>query len=335
MEYRRLGNAGIKLSAVGLGTWVTFGQQVDAKQADRLIGTAFDLGINFIDTADVYAGGKAEEMLGKVLKGGPRPAIVLASKLFGRMGDGPNDHGLSRKHIIEGCEASLRRLGVDYLDLYQCHRFDIDTPLEEVLAGMDHLVRQGKVLYWGVSQWPAVQIAEATQLADRHGLSRPASNQPLYNLFNRTLEIDVMRTCERHGLGIVCYSPLAQGILTGKYARGERPAGSRASDPTTGQWMERRMPEENLGKAARLAAIARPLGVAPGQLALAAPPLFQYGNQLIVGATSVEQLKDNAGAAAIRLDDQVIDDLEEVFDSAPRDQYTGVRIGYGHESWGW
>ncbi|MGD8395910.1 MAG: aldo/keto reductase family protein, partial [Candidatus Eiseniibacteriota bacterium] len=318
----------------GYGTWVTFGQQVDEVAAARIIDTAFELGINFIDTADVYARGRAESMLGNLLASRTRSDYVLATKVFGGMGEGPNDRGLSRKHIIEACEASLRRLRTDYVDLYQCHRYDIDVPLDEVLAAMDHLVEQGKVLHWGVSQWPAVQIAEAVLTARHHGWAPPASNQPLYNLVERGLELDVMRTCERHGLGIVCFSPLAQGILTGKYGGGERPPGSRAADPTTGQWMERRMTPELLDRAQRMAAVAARLGVSPAQLALAWCLRHDAVTSVIVGATTPEQLRDNAGAADITLDAEVLEELEELFESAPRDQYTGQLCGYGHERWG-
>jgi aryl-alcohol dehydrogenase-like predicted oxidoreductase len=189
MEFRRLGGAGVKVSVVGLGTWITFGKQVDAHAADALVGEALDLGIQFIDTADVYADGAAEEMLGKVLAGRRRSSIVLATKVYGEMGPGPNDRGLSRKHIVEACEASLRRLRTDTIDLYQCHRHDHEASLEEVVAAMDTLVRQGKVLYWGVSQWSAVQIAECVHIAHATGMTPPSSNQPIYNLINRSLEV--------------------------------------------------------------------------------------------------------------------------------------------------
>src|SRR5688572_2522806 len=201
MQYRRLGKAGVKVSAVGLGSWITFGKQVDARQADALVGKALDLGIQFIDTADVYAGGVAEEILGKVLANHRRESFVLATKVYGEMGKGPNDRGLSRKHIREACEASLRRLRVEAIDLYQCHRHDHEVPLDEVVSAMDGLVQQGKIHYWGVSQWNSVQITECMHLARAASLTPPSSNQPIYNLLNRGLEVDVLRTCETLGLG--------------------------------------------------------------------------------------------------------------------------------------
>jgi voltage-dependent potassium channel beta subunit len=335
MEYRRLGSAGIQLSTVAYGTWVTFAQQLDRKQADRVVGACFDLGINFLDTADLYMEGAAEELLGKVLAGRRRSSYVLGTKCFGPMGEGPNDRGLSRKHIIEACDASLRRLGTDYVDLYQCHRHDPGVELDEVLGAVNDLVRQGKVLHWGVSMWSAVQIAEASLTARHRGLAPPASNQPVYNLLNRGLETDVMRACERHGLGIVCFSPLAQGILTGKYTGGKRPSGSRASDKKTGQFMERNMTSENLDRVDRMAVVARRLDITPAQLALAWCLRLSPVTSVIVGATSTAQLEENARASDIELDDEVCSELETIFESAPRDQYSGERCGYGHERTGW
>jgi voltage-dependent potassium channel beta subunit len=323
------------LSVVGLGTWITFGKQVDLKTADAVVGEALDLGIQFIDTADIYAGGQAEELLGKVLSRHRRSSIVLATKVYGPMGQGPNDKGLSRKHIIEACEASLKRLKTEVIDLYQCHRHDPEVPLEEVIAAMDTLVRQGKVFYWGVSQWTAVQIAECVHIARACGLAPPSSNQPIYNLLNRSLELEVLRTCENLGLGIVCFSPLAQGILTGKYSGGKRPAGSRAADAEAGAFMQKRMTDENFARADRLAAVAKKLGLTAAQLALAwclrLPPV----SSVLIGARTVEQLRENAGASGVTLSPEIEAELEEIFASAPHDQYTGQRVGYGHEPTGW
>jgi aryl-alcohol dehydrogenase-like predicted oxidoreductase len=320
---------------VGLGTWVTFGKQVDVKAADAMVGEALDLGIQFIDTADVYADGEAEEILGKVLARHRRSSIVLATKVYGPMGAGPNDHGLSRKHIIEGCEASLRRLRTEAIDLYQCHRHDPEVPLEEVIAAMDTLVRQGKIFYWGVSQWTAVQIAECVHIALAGGYAAPSSNQPIYNLLNRSLELEVLRTCEDLGLGVVCFSPLAQGILTGKYSGGERPTDSRAADPEGGAFMQKRMTDDNFARADRLAAVAGKLGLTAAQLALAWCLRLPAISSVIIGARSVKQLKENAGAAGVTLTPETEAELEEIFANAPHDQYTGQRVGYGHEPTGW
>jgi len=335
MEYRRLGSAGVKVSVVGFGTWLTFGKQVQLKAADALVGRALDLGIQFLDTADVYADGAAEEILGRVLGRHRRSSIVLATKVYGGMGSGPNDRGLSRKHVIEACEASLRRLRTEVIDLYQCHRHDPESTLDEVIAAMHHLVRQGKVLYWGVSQWTAVQIAESVHLARARGLTAPSSNQPIYNLFNRSLETDVLRTCENLGLGVVCYSPLAQGILTGKYSGGKRAAGTRAADKEASVFMEKRMTPENLAQADRLRTLARGLGLTAAQLALAWCLRLKAVTSVIVGARTLVQLKEDAGASGVALSPETEAQIEEIFDSAPRDQYTGQRIGYGHEPTGW
>ncbi len=335
MEYRKLGSAGAKVSVIGLGTWITFAKQVDDKTAAALVGRALDLGIQFIDTADVYASGAAEEMLGRALAKHRRSDIFLATKVYGEMGTGPNDRGLSRKHIVEACEASLRRLKTEYIDLYQCHRHDPDTPLGEVIAAMDTLVRQGKIFYWGVSQWSAVQIAECVHLARARNMAQPVSNQPIYNLMNRSLEVDVMRTCEDLGLGIVCYSPLAQGILTAKYSGGKVPRGSRAADKEASMFMQRRMTEENFSRADRLARIAAGMGITAAQLALAWCLRLPAMSSAIIGARTVKQLEENAGAAGVTLPAEVEAEIEEIFQSAPRDQYTGQRVGYGHEPTGW
>ncbi len=335
MQYRRLGQAGVKVSVVGLGSWITFGKQVDARQADALIGKALDLGVQFIDTADVYAGGVAEEILGKVLANHRRESFVLATKVYGEMGKGPNDRGLSKKHIREACEASLRRLRTETIDLYQCHRHDHEVPLEEVITAMDGLVRQGKIHYWGVSQWSAVEITECVHLARSASLTPPSSNQPIYNLLNRSLEVDVLRTCETLGLGLVVFSPLAQGILTGKYSAGQVPAGSRASDREAGAFMQKRMTSDNFARADQLRELASSLGITAGQLALAWCLRLPAISSVIVGARTPEQLAENAGAAAVQLTPEVAAEIERIFGNAPADQYTGMRIGYGFEPTGW
>jgi voltage-dependent potassium channel beta subunit len=335
MEYRRLGAAGLKVSTVSLGSWITFGRQVDLKAADHLVGKALDLGIQLIDTADVYAGGEAEEILGQAIARHRRSSIVLATKVYGEMGTGPNDRGLSRKHIIEACEASLRRLRTDYIDLYQCHRYDPEVALDEVVAAMDHLVGQGKALYWGVSQWTAVEIAESVHLARARGLAAPVSNQPIYNLLNRSLEVDVLRTCESVGLGVICYSPLAQGILTGKYSGGKRAPGTRAADKEGSVFMEKRMTAGNLERADRLRELAATLDLTAAQLALAWALRFPAVSSVIAGARTAAQLEENAGASGVVLGSETLAELERIFPGAPHDQYTGQRIGYGHERTGW
>src|SRR5947209_16068142 len=220
MQYRRLGDAGAKLSEIGLGGWLTFGNAIEQEQARAVLDKAFDVGINFLDTADAYARGKCEDVWGELLKDRRRSSYVLATKVFFPMADGPNDRGLSRKHVTESCHASLRRLRTDYLDLYQCHRFDENTQLEETVRAMDDLIRQGKVLYWGFSEWPAARIAECLEICgDR--FDAPRSSQPQYSLIWRNIEKDVMPLCRTAGIGQVVWSPLGQGVLTGKYKTGQ------------------------------------------------------------------------------------------------------------------
>src|SRR3712207_4944694 len=247
MEYRRLGGSGVRVSEISLGSWLTYGGSVAEERARACIHRAYELGINFFDTANVYMRGAAEEIVGRALKDFERDSYFLATKVYFPMGEGPNDRGLSRKHITEQCHASLRRLGVDYVDLYQCHRYDEDTPLEETMRALDDLVRQGKVLYVGVSEWTADQIADALRLAGEMNLDRIVSNQPRYNMIQRGMEGEVIPFSEREGVGQVVFSPLAQGILTGKYRPGEAPeSGTRAADPESGRFMQRLMNEKNL-----------------------------------------------------------------------------------------
>jgi aryl-alcohol dehydrogenase-like predicted oxidoreductase len=222
MEYRRLGRAGVQVSSISLGSWLTYGSgNVDT--GIQCIKTAYDLGINFFDTANVYRRGEAEEVVGRALKDIRRDTYVLATKVFFPMHDSPNGSGLSRKHIMEQYEASLRRLGVEYVDLYQCHRYDVNTPLEETLRALDDLVTQGKVLYVGVSEWSAVQIDDAVAIARELNLDRIVSNQPIYNMLERYIEGEIIPLCEREGIGQIVFSPLAQGVLTGKYKPGQHP----------------------------------------------------------------------------------------------------------------
>jgi aryl-alcohol dehydrogenase-like predicted oxidoreductase len=239
MNYRRLGDAGVQLSEIGLGGWLTFGNAVEVKAARAVFDKAFDCGINFFDTANVYAGGRCEEAFGELLRERRRDSYVLATKVFFPMGKGVNDRGLSRKHIMEQCHASLKRLKTDYVDLYQCHRFDENTPMEETVRAMDDLVHQGKVIYWGFSAWPVEQVEKCLQICgDR--LYRPKSSQPRYNMLAREPEQGLFQLCSHAGIGQVCYSPLAQGVLSGKYKPGQpAPAGSRATDDRQNQFIKR------------------------------------------------------------------------------------------------
>lgn len=328
MQYRRLGRTGVLISEIGFGSWLTVSRSVDAEQTKKLVAAAWELGINFYDTADVYNIGGAEDMLGTALQAYPRSKYVLATKCFFPMSNDVNDRGLSRKHIFESVHASLKRLKTDYIDLYQCHRYDDATPLAETCHAMHDLVSQGKILYWGVSQWSAVQITEAAGYCRVNNLHGPVSNQPIYNIINRSLEIDVMSVCEKRGLGIVVYSPLAQGILTGKYSGGAKPAGSRASDEVSYGYMSQKyMTPEWLTKVDALKPIAERNSLTMAQLALAWCLRKPAVTSTIIGATKPEQLKDNAAASGKKLSADDLAVIDQIIGTAPVDQYTGRKLG--------
>lgn len=313
MEYRRLGRAGVKVSTIALGSWLTYGGAVEEETAIRCIHTAYDLGITFFDTANVYNRGAAERLVGRALKDYPRDSYVLATKVFFPMGEGPNQHGLSRKHIIEQCNASLRRLGTDYIDLYQCHRYDPDVPLEETLRALDDLVSQGKVLYTGVSEWSAVQIADALYLAREYNLDRIVSNQPVYNMLERYVEREVLPLCEREGIGQVVFSPLAEGILTGKYKPGQQPAqGTRAANPETNMFMKGLMNEKALTAVQHLQTLAQEAGYSLAQLALAWVLRKQIVSAAIIGASRPQQVEENAKASEITLSNDMLARIDEI-----------------------
>ena len=312
MRYRRLGGAGIKGSEVALGGWLTYGDAVSERTARKCVQRAWDLGINFFDTADAYAAGKAEEALGRCLSDLPRHDLVVASKCYFPMSEGPNDRGLSRKHIIEACEASLTRLRLDHLDLYQAHRYDDEVDLEEVVLAMDHLVRQGKILYWGTSNWSALQLNESVELARTRGAYSQISDQPRYNLLDRSLELDKLEVARRQRLGFVVYSPLAQGVLTGKYSGGGAPAGTRAADSRANRWMGDWLRDECTERAEKVAGLARELGRTPAQLALAWCLRWPEVSSVIIGASRPEQIDENAAASGFDLDEATIARLEEI-----------------------
>jgi len=313
MEYRRLGSSGCKVSVLGLGTWLTFGGQLHDRMAAALVKRAFDQGVNFVDTADVYDLGGAEEQLAAVLRGIPRKDYVLATKVYFPTGDGPNDRGLSRKHVDESIHASLGRLDTTYVDLYQCHRFDEETPLEETVRALGDLIRQGKVLYWGVSMWTAEQIEAAVDTAAALGVPAPVTNQPCYNLLTRDLEADVLPACRRHGLGTLAFSPLAQGVLTGKYLDGDPPRDSRLADDRRNRFMGRYLEEEATRRVARLAELAADAGTTCARLSLAWVLSRPTVTSVIFGATKHAQVDDNVKAAELKLGDDVLEELDRVF----------------------
>lgn len=309
MQYRKMGQSGLELSVVAIGGWLTFGGSIGDRATRKILGAALDGGVNFIDLADVYSHGEAEKAARKALRGVERRNVVLSSKVFFRMSDDVNDRGLSRKHIMESCERSLRRLGTDYLDLYFCHRSDPTTPLEETAGAMDDLVHQGKVLYWGTSMWPAELLRRTHELASVRNLYACRVEQPEYSLMQRRIEADVLPACRDLGLGVVCWSPLAGGALTGKYDDGI-PAASRGAET---EWLKERLTEANLARLRQFSQLARELDLTPAQLALAWV-LRQPGvTSVITGATRSEQLTENLGAVDVLLSDAALTRLAALF----------------------
>lgn len=313
MEYRRLGNAGMKVSEISIGGWLTIGGSVDAAGSRPIINRAIEQGINFIDIADVYAGGESERVIGEIITDHRRQDLVISSKVFWPMSDNVNDRGLSRKHIMESVENSLRRIGTDYLDIYFCHRYDSETPVEEVARAMDDLIHQGKVLYWGTSVWSAKQLTEAVGIADRLHLYRPQVEQPRYNMLDRHIEAEIVPACDQYGIGLTVWSPLAQGLLTGKYNDGV-PEGSRGDESN---WLDRELTDENLDKVRQLTAIAGDLDLTMGQLALAWALRLPQISSVITGATRPEHVESNVRAAETKLSADVLEQIEQILDNAP------------------
>ena len=318
MHYRRLGRSGLKISEISLGAWVTFGSQVDEETSIELIQAAYEAGVNFFDNADIYANGQAELVMGKALKNMPREALVLSSKVFWPTMPGPNGRGLSRKHIIESINASLKRFGTDYIDLYFCHRFDPDTPIDEIVFTMDTLVRQGKILYWGTSEWRAWQVSAAFSVATQHHLMPPSMEQPQYNMFHRRrVEMELSSLCKEYGLGLTTWSPLYYGILTGKYNDGI-PEGSRASMESMA-WIRDRITPERVTIVRELANLAAEMDITTAQLAIAWLLRRKEVSSVITGATNLKQLQDNLDAAEAveKLNDDMLDKIESILGNYP------------------
>lgn len=315
MEYRRLGKTGIRVSEIALGAWLTFGAAVDEETTRACVRTAVDHGINFFDNADVYAGGEAERVMGKVIRdlGLRRQDLVLSSKAFWPMTENVNDRGLSRKHLFESVENSLRRLGTDYLDLYFCHRYDPETTVEEVVRAMDDLIHQGKVLYWGTSVWSAAQIESAFGTARALNAYPPQVEQPRYNMLDRRVEPEVLPTCARLGIGVTVFSPLAQGLLTGKYNEGVPPESRGART----DWMKGELTEANVAKVRQLTALAGELGLTMTQLALAWILRRPEVSSVITGATRVEHVLSSVQATGVRLDADALERIEGILENAP------------------
>jgi voltage-dependent potassium channel beta subunit len=324
MEYRRMGNTGLQLSALSFGSWVSFHKQIDDNIADELMGIAYDAGINFFDNAEVYALGESEKMMGRVLKnkGWDRSSFVVSSKVFwGWRGkeNKPNQTGLSRKHIIEACNEALQRLQLEYLDLFFCHRPDKLTPIEETVWTMHNLVQQGKILYWGTSEWSGVEIMEAQRIADQHGLIGPVMEQPQYNLFERNkVENEFLMVYKTVGLGTTIWSPLASGLLSGKYNNGI-PEGSRF-DLKGFDWLrDRWMKEDILNKVRKLSVVADKLGIKMAQLSIAWCLKNPHVTSVILGATSKGQLLDNLQSVETtsKLSADVMQDIEDIVQTRP------------------
>jgi voltage-dependent potassium channel beta subunit len=323
MKYRRLGKSGLQVSELSFGAWVTFAQQISEATAERLMTIAYDAGVNFFDNAEAYASGKAEIVMGKILKrrGWGRDTFLVSSKVFWG-GDLPNQEGLSRKHVIEACHAALRRLRVDYLDLYLCHRPDPNTPIEETVRAMSDLVAQGKVLYWGTSEWSATEITEAYRIAHDLRLVPPTMEQPQYNMFHRErVEKELAPLYKRFGLGTTIWSPLASGLLTGKYNDGD-PGGTRISLKEYA-WLrelfENDEARKRLSKVKKLAGIADDLGTTLPRLGLAWCLKNPHVSTVITGASKPAQVTENmkAGALVDKLDDQVMQRIEAVLRDKP------------------
>ncbi len=318
MEFRYLGRSGLKISEISYGNWITHGSQVEEDTAVSCVHAALDEGISTFDTADVYAGTRAETVLGRALKGQRRESLEIFTKVYWPTGTGPNDRGLSRKHIMESINGSLRRLGTDYVDLYQAHRFDHETPLEETMRAFEDVVRQGKALYIGVSEWRAEEIAAALKIAEERGFDRIISNQPQYSMLYRVIEEEVVPLCEHEGIGQIVWSPVAQGVLTGKYLPGQAPpAGSRATDDKSGaDFVKVWMGDEILARVQRLEPIAREAGLTMAQLAVAWVLQNPNVSSAIIGASRPEQIRDNVKAAGVRLDPQLLTWIDEVLGDA-------------------
>ena len=318
MEYRRLGKTGMYVSEISYGNWITHGNQVEQDAAIACVRAALDSGITTFDTADVYAGTRAETVLGKALKGVRRESYELFTKVYWPTGTGKNDRGLSRKHIMESVHASLKRLGTDHIDLYQAHRFDVETPIEETLRAFEDLIRQGKVNYIGFSEWDAGQILTAIKYQKENNFDRFVSSQPQYSMLWRVIESEVIPMCAKEGISQIVWSPMAQGVLTGKYLPGKKaPAGSRARDKSGSAMISRWMRDEVLETVQKLQPIADSLDLTMGQLALAWALQNKNVASVIMGATKASQVKDNVKASGVKLEPATMRAIDEALGNLP------------------
>jgi aryl-alcohol dehydrogenase-like predicted oxidoreductase len=314
MEFRHLGRSGLLVSEISYGNWITHGSQVEEEAALACVRAALDLGITTFDTADVYAATKAESVLGRALKGERRESLEIFTKVYWPTGPGRNDRGLSRKHIMESIDGSLSRLQTDYVDLYQAHRYDYSTPLEETMIAFADIVHSGKAHYIGVSEWTAQQIRAAHELAAQLRIQL-VSSQPQYSMLWRVIEAEVIPTSEELGVGQIVWSPMAQGVLTGKYLPGQPPpAGSRATDENGGKFMANFLDDDVLTRVQRLKPLAEQAGLTLAQLSVAWVLQNRNVSSAIVGATRPEQLTDTVKASGVKLDTDLLKAIDEIFD---------------------
>jgi L-glyceraldehyde 3-phosphate reductase len=313
MEYRRLGTSGLKLSAVSLGSWLTYGSRVEMEQAEACIKKAYDLGINHFDCAVVYGNRphEAEEILGPILRQFPRHTYTVTSKVFWKVGPSTYDQGLSRKHLFDRVDMSLKAMGLDYIDIYYCHRYDTETDLEETLRALDDLVAAGKIRYYGFSEWTAAQFENAAAIVDKRNLRKPVASQPVYNMIDRYIEKEVMPVAAKHGIGQIVFSPLAQGVLTGKYKPGQAaPAGTRGADPKQSKFLQRYFEKPGLlENVQKLWPIAERNGLTLAQLAVAWVLRRPEITSALIGATRPEQVEENVKAVGVKLS---AEDLAEI-----------------------
>jgi voltage-dependent potassium channel beta subunit len=318
MEYRQVGKSGLKVSAVSLGAWLTYGSsRVEEDMAVACIRRAIEHEVNFIDVADIYAHGRAEEVVGKAIKPFERHKLVISTKAFWPMSDDVNDRGLSRKHITESVNRSLRRFDIDYVDIFFCHRHDPETPAEETIRAIEDLIRQGKILYWGTSMWTAANIDEAVEVVNRINSSRPIVEQPLYNMLDRdVVEGDLEGAMARHGMSLVVWSPLAQGVLTGKYNEGI-PDDSRARNVDF-EWFKAQLSEERIAKARAISALAGEMGTTPSALAIAWTLKNPHVASAITGATKLHHVDENLKALDVKITDEIASRIQAILQDNPQ-----------------
>lgn len=325
MEYRSVGKSGLKISEIAVGSWMTdlHGSE-KAAVAEKTIRLAYDRGVNFFDCADAYSGGDAEKFLGRVLGDYARSSYVVSSKVYFPTGRGVNERGLSRKHIFENIDRTLKNMQLDYIDLYYCHRFDESTPLEETLRALNDLVTQGKILYYGASEeWSATRITEAQKIIEKYNLYPMTVIQPQYHMLDRYIEHEIMKVCENYGIGITPFSPLAQGLLTGKYKKGEPyPEGSRATHQADRQ-INNLLTDENLDKVEKLSKIAEELGTDMSVLALAWILRENIISSVITGATKPEQLENNLAASGFKIPEDALCAIEKVLGFTRFERHVG------------